>query len=624
LSVNNVALFPATTAAVNDYVAFPCGKSYTATYPFFKFNEVKINLATALAATSVTGVWEYHSRYSSTQTQFNWNALTVISDGTNGLTTTGTNSVVFQVPNDWHNFAYPLGSSNPVTGVYRFMVRYRITAISGQTAGGITASSASAVQTKRYSIDPSGYTTSGSGCTMADIYAADVAGGWGVVTNLGNFYDVNASIYIGATNEYFQSTSEMIQFQNGFSFSNAGRSQMGVLGTAGGTARAGTIMFFNSEGCDYNQLRIGANGVDTYYYNCTFVNYAETYSFNGMWGTGTNAGISMINTNFEGNRQLTFNRKENVYIGVRFDAKSPSLINAGSGCESPGAIIKNVSCLNTAHAFRCNATAGVGSYIHECDMSTVGNSPVNMWQVTTTVSGKYFYVVDCFWGAFADTAKVTWQNATTTGNLTDFKVFEVYSLLLKILDEAGNAISDATIEIKDKNGTVTHSLTTNADGYATEESGTVTTGAADSITDSSKSWTTDQFQYKEILITGGTGVGQRRIIKYGGTATNLPVAWDFLTTPSTDSNYIIIPYVNVKEFNPASFTVGAVQSTVTDFNPFTLTIQKSGYKKYKSKLTLSKALNQVITLQKITPFVVTKNGVAINLNPSDGNNQIYK
>lgn len=72
----------------------------------------------------------------------------------------------------------------------------------------------------------------------------------------------------------------------------------------------------------------------------------------------------------------------------------------------------------------------------------------------------------------------------------------------------------------------------------TLDSGTATAGGAATLTDTTKSWTTNEFVGDYIEIISGTGDEQTREIKAntGDTITTL-TAWD--TQPSTDSGYII-------------------------------------------------------------------------------------
>ncbi len=207
--------------------------------------------------------------------------------------------------------------------------------------------------------------------------------------------------------------------------------------------------------------------------------------------------------------------------------------------------------------------------------------------------------VDCNWGTFEDSHKVKWKTTSSQDYYVSW-CWETYSFLLQILDKNNNAQSGITVNLKDKNGAEIFNYTTNADGYPGQDSGTATAATAGTLTDSSKAWSSNEWWFKEIYITSGTGLGQRRIIKKGNTATELQVAPDWDTTPDATSKYIILPYVRVKKIaspdtEPAS---GYWWSTATDYNPFVLEIKSAGNRKYKTKFTLDKKLDWKILLER--------------------------
>ena len=71
--------------------------------------------------------------------------------------------------------------------------------------------------------------------------------------------------------------------------------------------------------------------------------------------------------------------------------------------------------------------------------------------------------------------------------------------------------------------------------YAT---GTATAGAASTLTNSAKTWTTNQWTNYQVRITAGTGIGQVRIIASNtGTVLTTSAAWT--TTPDATSQYAI-------------------------------------------------------------------------------------
>lgn len=75
-------------------------------------------------------------------------------------------------------------------------------------------------------------------------------------------------------------------------------------------------------------------------------------------------------------------------------------------------------------------------------------------------------------------------------------------------------------------------------GVGLLDSGTATSGAASTLTDSTKSWSVNVYQNKVVIITFGTGVGQIRKIS-SNTATELTVSVNWVTTPDATSQYKI-------------------------------------------------------------------------------------
>jgi hypothetical protein len=68
--------------------------------------------------------------------------------------------------------------------------------------------------------------------------------------------------------------------------------------------------------------------------------------------------------------------------------------------------------------------------------------------------------------------------------------------------------------------------------------GTATAGGASTLTNSAKSWATNQFANAQVRIVSGTGAGQIRTIA-SNTATELTVSFSWTTTPDSTSAYSI-------------------------------------------------------------------------------------
>ena len=161
---------------------------------FGVWHDLVLNVGTALAGTGVTGVWEYKTGKSA------WSTLTV-TDGTNGFTTTGVNTVAFSVPADWYSYygAYPYtgnitGMSGITTYAHQYYwglwIRYRITGVTMATEGGANTTDYASGKDWSVMVD-------GGSVTPTDIYNADVSGGWGVVTKDGDSTVIRANLKIG-------------------------------------------------------------------------------------------------------------------------------------------------------------------------------------------------------------------------------------------------------------------------------------------------------------------------------------------------------------------------------------------------------------------------------------------
>lgn len=105
------------------------------------------------------------------------------------------------------------------------------------------------------------------------------------------------------------------------------------------------------------------------------------------------------------------------------------------------------------------------------------------------------------------------------------------------------------------------------------DTGTATSGAATSLTNTGKAYTTDEHANRALVITAGTGSGQHRVIA-SNTATALTVsaAWD--TNPDATSVYKIVDDLHLAFLDTVNTKVLWVtdetsDQTITATNPVT-------------------------------------------------------
>lgn len=99
-------------------------------------------------------------------------------------------------------------------------------------------------------------------------------------------------------------------------------------------------------------------------------------------------------------------------------------------------------------------------------------------------------------------------------------------------------------------------------GLQPARSNTAQAGAAGTVTlDASASSTTDFYKYHVVYLTGGTGVGQARLVTaYNGTTKVATIAPNWATTPDSSSTFAVLPLATVVDVETI---VGAAVSTST-------------------------------------------------------------
>ncbi|MDD3662002.1 MAG: hypothetical protein PHG63_02950 [Candidatus Dojkabacteria bacterium] len=218
------------------------------------FNDIQVQVGTALAADAITLEWQYHGYDSGAATPSygaNWKDLTV-TDNTTNFTVVGQNTITFDPPDDWQiQYWTSHGSVRPNEQQQCTWVRCRVTAVTNPTEGGANATNE--VQVGNNTLEVTGG-TSGTRLTLADVYDDDVTAGWGVVTEREQFggstaenslnmsyYTINANLKIGdgSTPTYFDFKNHDICFLNHCKFIQTTAESDSLFGTQRDTYNAG-------------------------------------------------------------------------------------------------------------------------------------------------------------------------------------------------------------------------------------------------------------------------------------------------------------------------------------------------------------------------------------------------
>lgn len=428
---------------------------------------------------------------------------------------------------------------------------------------------------------------------------------WGVCYKHGDGqFAFDATITITGASD-FSTSDEQVLFMNGNRFHNKGTGTIayGLL-YAEDKVYGGTDFMYEGTSNDYNACHIAPNGTATFYnLRVKNVTTGAGLACQGHWGSniGSSTGHTIYGLFVDKWRQLDFRSSFNSIIGATIYGGQTEQTAAGNmvGVTTFGSAV-GIRVINTE-------SAGNNRYVHKYDLAQSTTGGVQIYQ-EQDIDQFNFYVVDSKWGLLKEGSVAPWKVywlISGTVTYTTQQVYEVYSLEQKLMDRFGNVVSNALVNIYDSTGANVLSCLTSPDGYLNIDYGTVTSATSTTLVDTTKSWTTTgygQHAYKEVLITSGTGMGQRRyVMASNNSATLLKITPAWVTTPDATSKYVILPYISVKKFTPHVFTPSATTySDVTNLGPHRLVIQKSGFNMIDDKITISQPLTGVIPMTRST------------------------
>jgi len=415
------------SAVANDSIYITSGNSGD-----YIFNGVFLTVATAMVGADIVLTWEYYS------TSNTWKTLTVLSDDTNNLTTVGAGYVKWTVPTDWR--------STTVNGRTGNFVRCRISSLTSISEGG--ANGTTVVGIVSFGITATGG-TSGTPLRLIDIYNADVAGSWGVMTKISDssFY-CNQNLFIGdedSTETHFSMIRESLVCDGYFRKDYNTTIIIGTLvDEASKTTKDGCWLYFTKKMVSERNFR--SQEILGGYIYC----YSSTIYF---WGSDANF-TRLWNSSVENGSNLIVNSGQSIYRS--------NMVTTGTALWPRGGTVEDVFANYPRYTFR-QYNSGSDAIVYDLrDVISKNNTYACVWYQGSGTVDKDVLVrlIDCY----MDNFDIYWRNA----GLINCRYEYSFSCNIKILDENKNPIENVSIKISDNVKEVVND-TTNATGVIAEK-----------------------------------------------------------------------------------------------------------------------------------------------------------
>lgn len=415
--------------SVDDAIYFSSNDAYS-------WAGVEIDVATAMAGTDIVLVWEY---FCSSTNQ--WEAIEGIVDATNGLTTTGANLMIY-FP---YQFAWEY--RNNVNGVVNIrFVRCRLDSFTTVTEGGANTSDTPQVGTGEIHVD--GY-TEGNPATLKIITDYMITNyptaGCSNPDGMDIVYDW-PNVKMGVGTGYWKMNKQVLLLGNG---------------TVNGVS--GFFMKYLQDGDKYNDY--GTNGSTIIWRNYLGGSFLSTGAKTKMYGT-----TFMTNVYKKEIRGTIYNGYTPfAYLSMAY-GEWLNISNYGLGLgywTGAGLVMKNIfqsgsfavyqpprddQSIENFHVFGDGFNFGLYSGSGTGEMVGLNwDTNVDLFTPYSLAAGTYNYnfldPVPSF-PALGD----GYVNDSRPSITADWHIYEKYSLYINVIDVDGNAISGATVAVKDKNG----------------------------------------------------------------------------------------------------------------------------------------------------------------------------
>ncbi len=561
------------SAVVDDAIYF----SSIGYYYDSKISDLVLNVGTALAADSITIVWEYY-HYGLED----WVAIPNLTDNTNGFQTTGVNTVEFPVP-PYMYYTY-------VNSVRWCWIRARITAVTNITEGG--ANQTTAPYAGDGYVRTSGY-TSGSPLSCEALYNWIVANTVIPAVRRGNYYEFPCGIS-NSDDSYWTTSDEIILLSNGASFlqPRLGNSFTSGIekGNYGGTGGS-MILICNRTGSSTVNMA-GSKFYGSYIKDFPYWDEANSYaptgapskrlSLQSVTGKASYfADAGYLNATGPLNRCVLTGSM--VSSGSFFD--STNLADMISVGDSTGCF----RFYNVSQTYRDIVMTGYESgYLVQ-----FASYPTTKYQIAWINPTPRLPEADASSPPYFSTE----MSAAAVA-----KFFEKWTLNIKVTDEQGNPIEGANVKITDENG---YNKTFE---YATLLAENVDDTETSILVVDGTQFTAGQyinFQNEIVLIdsisTNTLTVTREQQGTYAADSVLINnKIYKIVDSTQTDANGDIeeqLLQARMFYYDAGSSNYGHVEQETTE--NYTIEISKSGYKSYKSVVTVNQKMDLTIRLAKV-------------------------
>ncbi len=454
---------------------------------------------------------------------------------------------------------------------------------------GIDISSGSATTTKKFrTVDANGITV--NGMTVDDDFDIH-QDRWGVIGKMekGTLATITSKqwlleeyvlIGVSGTTGYFETKSELIYITrvNGFGLSEDSYIYVGEL--VNSQPANGSVFIWDCIGATQNYRTIIGLGYETdrgfsIIYDATFRNMNSSSQGSAIRHNSYSTGTSIIKNVTSNCHIISGGTLENCWI------YSPKY----GGVDSKLKDLKNIHIYNPSGNQAIASGSGT-SVLH--NIALYGTRSGGDVYASAVASYTFMRLADCI---FSDTS--IWGRNET-------EIFRVASINIKVVDEAGNAIENAKVEIKDTNDQVVSY--DDANSIALFEPVDYLHTALSAHT----SWLVAGFAVNDLVIpVNGNEVMQ--ITAIAGTGDKVAIVTrayysDYPATDHTNAGGLNTVYkikealtnsngdipeqlIAIKRYERTSANKGSAP-LVSTYTPHTLIIKKPGYKIYKKVFTI--------------------------------------